>query len=714
MRVLLVDPVADLLPALQATLLAMQGVELYCAPDGTTAIQHAVLLGGVDVLITEVFLPGIDGFAVRDEIQAQTPSLLTVFLTRHDLRAYADAVRGTPVLPIPVNPDLVLSALQESRPPQHSVPEKPKEASTISRAASSSIVPSSKAPSLPPAASSPSSEKSFAAPAPETPRIEAPRPANPTAFPPTATIGEIYAEPAPKAPLKSSVPAKRPYTALYPGATFGPYHLLSEDGHAPFAQKFAAIHTSLGRKVHLVVMQPESAASSEQTASFLADARAKARIQHPSLLAVYEAGEIEGRVFYALERTEGESLEDVLRRGKPLEVPVLVKIAQTTAECLLHLREAKIPSPPLRLADLLLQADGSVRLQNMALGGLHPTPESSKDIALLGSCLLKLVPPGVPLELRHTLERTSLSHPNRIASWEELLSATNPSPKASPHSPSVGQPPIKASQQPRTWRSFFPVALLVTGIALGAVVLFSDFFKREWFTPEQALIPKGHYPVGNGRRVSLDAFSIDSTEVTNRQYLKFIEWTRSHPREASRYDHPEQPPHHSHLPKGWGELFPENFKPDKNKNEPLLDLPVTQVSWWDAYAFAQWAGRILPTEEQWEAAGRGPRGFLFPWGDEPEPERTNVSRPEYVLKPGETNAPRGVLSMNDASVFGVKGLSGNVSEWTSTRRDGKIVVKGGHFNATLLTLDAVSTISPDTRSPSLGFRTASPATQPSP
>ena len=161
-------------------------------------------------------------------------------------------------------------------------------------------------------------------------------------------------------------------------------------------------------------------------------------------------------------------------------------------------------------------------------------------------------------------------------------------------------------------------------------------------------------------------------------------------------------------------MFPENFKPEKNKNEPLLELPVTQVSWWDAYAFAQWAGRILPTEEQWEAAGRGPRGFLFPWGDEPEPERTNVSRPEYVLKAGETNGPRGVLSMNDASVFGVKGLSGNVSEWTSTRRDGKIVVKGGHFNATLLTLDAVSSISADTRSPNLGFRTASPPTQPSP
>lgn len=712
MRVLLVDPVADLLPALQAALLAMQGVELYCAPDGTTAIQHAVLLGGVDVLITEVFLPGIDGFAVRDEIQAQTPSLLTVFLTRHDLRAYADAVRGTPVLPIPVNPDLVISALQTSRPPSFSRPAPQKAAATPSSAPSAPAPPPSKAPSQPPAA--PSSEPSFTAPAAEVPQIPASLPTSPPSFPPTKTVEELYMEPAPKAPLKSSPPAKRPYTALYPGATLGPYHLLAEDGPTPFAQKFAALHTSLGRKVHLVVMHPESAANSEQTAAFLADARAKARIQHPSLLAVYEAGEIDGRVFYALERTDGESLEDVLLKGKPIEVHLLVKIAQTTAECLLHLREAKIPSPPLRLADLLLQADGGVRLQNMALGGLHPTSESGKDIALLGGCLLKLLPPGAPSQLRLTLERTSPSHPSRIASWEELLSSTSPAQKASPQAPPAGPPPIQANHQARTARSFLPFALLLAGLALGAAVLFSDLFKRELLIPEQALIPKGQYPVGNGRRVNLEDFSIDSTEVTNRQYLKFITWTRSHPRESSRYDHPEQPPHHSHLPKGWEEMFPENFKPEKNKNEPLLDLPVTQVSWWDAYAFAQWAGRILPTEEQWEAAGRGPRGFLFPWGDEPAPERTNVSRPEYVLKPGETNGPRGVLALNDASVFGVKGLSGNVSEWTSTRRDLKAVVKGGHFNATLLTLDAVSSISPDTRSPNLGFRTASPPTQPSP
>jgi formylglycine-generating enzyme required for sulfatase activity len=489
----------------------------------------------------------------------------------------------------------------------------------------------------------------------------------------------------------------------------GPYHIFGEDGSHPLGQNFAALHTSLNRPVHLVVMRPESAQDTEQTSAFLADARAKAKIHHPAILAVYEAGELEGRIFYAIERADGEPLESALLRGTKMDSDLIVKIARTTAECFLHLQEAQIPRLPLQLGDIRVLPDGNVRMQNVALGGLHPAVETPGEIALLGACLSKLLPPEAPASLRLNLQRTALEHPDRISGWEEWLALSNPVVSTAAPSKTENKTPTGSEQKPQQTRRF-PLGLVLT-LGMGAAVMGALFYgmKPESLTPAQALIPKDQYPVGTGRRAALDEFSLDSTEVTNRQYFKFMDWMREHPREGSRYDHPEQPPHHSHIPKGWEEMFPEKFRPEKDKTNPLLDLPVTQVSWWDAYAFAQWAGRILPTEEQWEAAGRGPRGLLFPWGDEPEPERTNVNRPGYVLKPGETSGPRGVATLNDASVFGVKGLSGNVSEWTSTRRDGRVVVKGGHYGAPLLTLDAASTISPDFRSANIGFRTASPA-----
>jgi CheY-like chemotaxis protein len=304
MRVLLVDPIADLLPALQSTLLSIEGVELYCAPDGMTAIQHASLLGGVDVLMTEVFIPGVDGFSVRDAVQKQSPTLLTLFLTRHDLGAYAASVRGTPVLPIPVNPEMVLSSLQQSR------PAPTKEIQTIPLA-------NVRTPIAPAITRNPAPQETTAA---QKTRSSTARQAS---FPATKTVEELYIEEPPEArpktspaPSSSDTTPARNYAALYPGARLGPYHLFAEESQQPFAQIFSAVHASLSRPVHLVVMHPEQAINQELKDSFLADARAKAQVQLASLLTVFEAGEIENRIFYAIERIDAESLESISRKGK--------------------------------------------------------------------------------------------------------------------------------------------------------------------------------------------------------------------------------------------------------------------------------------------------------------------------------------------------------------------------------------------------------------
>ncbi len=722
MRVLLVDPGADLLASIQPAIFSMPELEMYCAPDGTTAVEHARLLGGVDVLITEIFLSGTDGLTIQAALKQINPTLITVFLTRHDLGTYASAVGETPVFEIPVDPESFAQAFRRYlRKQKAALAAPPPKAPSLQPAAASDYPPAEQEPKPLPTA-----PLSHPAPTAEAP------PAVPAELhPPVDTVGEEQArpvfskEPHPPQPEAIALPTQPKQTPANPqqavssppssqneaaqstpslsaGGRLGPYQILREDGEHAFGRQFAAVHLTLNRPVHLVVMDEESASHAELRDTVLSDARAKAKVQHPALLAVYEAGELEGHIFCAAERIDSNSLEHLLEKRSAVHADTLLVAARTVAEAMLYLRSSSIPHLPLTTEDILISVDGSVRIQNIALGGLHPATDESVDLALLGESLLSVMPAEAPQSLRLLLERTLPSHPKRLERWEPFLVALAAS-QFSEASPRDRTPQTRPSTyKTKLWIIF---ALLVLLGALGAGVFYVA--APEPLVPRQAVVQAGQFLLSNNKRISLQSFSIDSTEVTNRQYFQFVDWIRKHPKEAARFDHPEQPANHSHIPQGWAEMFPEKATPKKSPQNPQWEFPVVKVNWWDAFAFAAWAGRELPSDEEWEAAGRGPRGLLFPWGDEPDPERTNVALPEFRIQKGETNGPVSVHSMRDSSTFGVTGLSGNVSEWTATRKDGKALVKGGHFNAPLLTLDASSPLALDKRSPQVGFRTLS-------
>ena len=118
-------------------------------------------------------------------------------------------------------------------------------------------------------------------------------------------------------------------------------------------------------------------------------------------------------------------------------------------------------------------------------------------------------------------------------------------------------------------------------------------------------------------RVELKPYLIDKYEVTNAEYRKF---RASHEFPAARADH-----------------------------------PVTGVSWHDARAYADWAGKRLPTEEEWEKAARGTDGRKWPWGNIFNRNRCNL---------GTVTAPVGSFS-GDKSPYGASDMAGNVQEWTS-------------------------------------------------
>jgi formylglycine-generating enzyme required for sulfatase activity len=150
------------------------------------------------------------------------------------------------------------------------------------------------------------------------------------------------------------------------------------------------------------------------------------------------------------------------------------------------------------------------------------------------------------------------------------------------------------------------------------------------------------------REVNLAPFRIGKYPVTVAQYLAFVEEGTVPDRE----------------PQDW----------DKQQEHP--NWPVVKVTWHQASAYCEWAGRRLPTEEEWERAARGPNGTKYPWGnDDIDPSRVNYDE----SKIGHPT-PVG-LYPSGASAEGACDLIGNVNEWTLSvyEGDGNYVLRGGSF-----------------------------------
>ncbi|MHA6798299.1 SUMF1/EgtB/PvdO family nonheme iron enzyme [Bounagaea algeriensis] len=149
--------------------------------------------------------------------------------------------------------------------------------------------------------------------------------------------------------------------------------------------------------------------------------------------------------------------------------------------------------------------------------------------------------------------------------------------------------------------------------------------------------------------VWVPAYYIDVHPVSNAEYARFVAATG------------HTPPQH----------WPDGASPTE-----LAEHPVVFVTWKDAAAYAQWAGKALPTTQQWEKAARGTRGTVYPWGDQPTPAKCNVRESGI----GATTPVDRYQS--GASSYGAYDLCGNVWEWLSTTsRPGRRELRGGAWTS---------------------------------
>lgn len=165
---------------------------------------------------------------------------------------------------------------------------------------------------------------------------------------------------------------------------------------------------------------------------------------------------------------------------------------------------------------------------------------------------------------------------------------------------------------------------------------------------EMKLVPGGEFIRGTNDRLpdegpqhkmALTDFYLDVFEVTNLQYQYSLQFTSRKP-----------PQHFS------GGGVPQG----------LEDHPVVNVSWFDAKAYCDWAGKRLPDDKEWEKAARGTDGRTYPWGDEFDVNRVNSPVRWATLKLKGNTTPVGAFA-DGLAPYGHHDMSGNVWEWTSSR-----------------------------------------------
>ncbi len=151
------------------------------------------------------------------------------------------------------------------------------------------------------------------------------------------------------------------------------------------------------------------------------------------------------------------------------------------------------------------------------------------------------------------------------------------------------------------------------------------------------------------REVYLSAYLIDKYLVTNAEYKKFIE--------SGGYEHRD------FWSSAWWDCVLQS-KPLGNGDLSSImdgedDCPVVNVTWYEAEAFAKYAGKRLPTEAEWEKAARGADGRVYPWGNEFVQTKLNCAESKVEKPTPVTKYTQGI------SEYGCFDMAGNVWEWTS-------------------------------------------------
>ncbi len=502
------------------------------------------------------------------------------------------------------------------------------------------------------------------------------------------------------------------------GRTIGPYQVEEPIGASQWGDIYRAVQTTIGRTVALKILTPEIAALPGKIEHFLEESRTAAQISHAHITGVYEAGRNGDLYFCAMEHLDGPTVAEFLTAYRETAdgatEPVvdehhLLTVIIHIARGLDFLWQKQISHPAPVAASILLNSEGVAKLRSIELLGEDASPSPQHDMQTLGITLAEIAnqigPVSKPVS-EHVERMLGLPDRKPIPTLADLAAETEALDRQL-FPPAVRQSTIEKFERKKT----NPLVYVGIALALIALVTAITLWRRHQTQPPKpdvprpadvgamVQIPAGEFIFQAGVTTNLPTFYIDKYEVTIAQYKEFLDALAAG---ATVPAHPFQPRDKTYEPAYWDAILTAVLTRAPFNGVPLQwDSPVFGVDWYDARAYAHWRGKRLPTEHEWEKAARGLTGNKYPWGND-------LAAGDSTIAGDETKWSLVYVPAADRSIYDVRGLGGNVSEWTATAENrATAVVRGASWlDKEPLTTSRQPQVRADFRGPTIGFRCA--------
>jgi formylglycine-generating enzyme required for sulfatase activity/tRNA A-37 threonylcarbamoyl transferase component Bud32 len=457
---------------------------------------------------------------------------------------------------------------------------------------------------------------------------------------------------------------------------------------------YRAVDTVMGRAVAVKILTEQGIRDEEAKQRFLHEARMSGAIQHDHIVTVHDYGEEQGYPFMVLEFLHGEDLREAIRKGHTGDNANKIRIALEVAQALGYIHQRGIIHRDIKPENIYIEQSGRAKLMDFGIAkaeGFNLTKTGNSmgtpfymapeqvmganitylaDVYSYGMVLYEMfagVKPvngdtlqrlfyiilhetpdlqplhatGTPASVIDLILRCIAKKPeDRLQSFGAIAEVLKGI-RAGVEQPLPPVAPRPAAKAAAASGNGTKIGLIAGGIGLvlvlgGGAIWYAMRPKQPAAAPpvtkteapvrggEVVSVPAGEFQFGaNKAKTTLPEFSIDRTEVSNRAYTEFAQATGA----PAPVGSPE--------------------------------LPVVNVTFDQAKAFCAWAGKQLPSEQQWEKAARGTDGRSYPWGSEMKAELAAVKENPLV---NNGPLPVGSLTAGQSPASAVN-MAGNVWEW---------------------------------------------------